>query len=259
MATGKEMSREMSELMEDVKDEHERLRHAKGGLKASEEILRKKCRELEALEKKEKYFIYGPDSYDLYLKPENEEKFRELYKYLPDQTIRFRRFVLIILTFGEFTKRHNLIGVCKLDGRILNRIIDCYMEDVTILKKRCGYETIQLPKVAGLMTNLIVKYRPVVSIESGQDPNNPRLDINETFAIYHALCICSDFSNGEELESFENASYKNGEDEISIYDDFFENMKFLLKRNFTPESLIMTFRALCLCYFKSFLTVEVDG
>ena len=97
------------------------------------------------------------------------------------------------------------------------------------------------------MTNLIVKYRPIVPLEAGNDPSEY---INEIFAIYHALCICADFSDGEELLAFEN---------MADYSEFYKDMRYLLNRNYTPESLIMVFKTLCLCRFPSFLSKEVDG
>jgi len=70
------------------------------------------------------------------------------------------------------------------------------------------------------------------------------------FAVHHALCICSDFSGGKELADFEQKPACN---------EFKNDMKYLLNRNFTAESLIMIFKVLCLYQFPSFLNKYVDG
>jgi len=97
------------------------------------------------------------------------------------------------------------------------------------------------------MTNLIMRYHPVVPRDYGKNPI-PR--INEVFAVYHGLCLCSDFSNGDELEKFS---------EMDICAEFFSDMTYLLDRNFTAENLIMVFKTLCLSYFPKFKEKYIYG
>jgi hypothetical protein len=97
------------------------------------------------------------------------------------------------------------------------------------------------------MANLIVRHHPVVPLVHKENPV-PR--INEMFAVFHALCICSDFSDGDEFSKFCKTT------EFKV---FFEDITYLLSRNFTPENLIMVFKTLCLYQFKSFSNNKIDG
>jgi hypothetical protein len=238
------MSPEMSSLMRSLLPKNEQVTNCRDNLARFSAELDRARKRLEHLEKKERYFLGN-----LLHTPgfEKGKEFKSLQLHLPDLAVDFKRTVVVYLTFGEFLKRKDVNGKYTLDKNILSKVIERYIDDLTIIKKRQDCQRIQLPKIAGLMTNLIVKYRPVVP-KSIND--NPHPNVNEAFAVYHALCICSDFSNGNELEAF----YKTDQ-----HDEFVENMVYLLNRNYTPESLIMIYRTLCLSHFRSFLGKQVDG
>jgi hypothetical protein len=119
-----------------------------------------------------------------------------------------------------------------------------YTDDLDIIKKRRGIDNnAQFPKIAGLMANLIVKYRPIVPINLCDDPAP---DINENFAIFHAICICTDYEGGQN----DFAAFQSSDQD---YRAFYKEVGYLLKRNFTPESLISLFKTLCLYKFPKAL------
>jgi len=243
MAANKAISPDMSKLLKSIGAECQRKSDKEDEFSSIIDRFDRKKQQLEELESKEKFFtanlLHNPAF-------ESGNEFKILQGFLPDLAVKYKRTIAFYLTLGEFFKKNGIVDY-RLDKNVLSTIIDCYMDDLTIIKKRCGSQKIQLPKIAGLMTSLIVKYRPIVPRDISK---NPHSNINETFAVYHALCICSDFSDGEEFEEFRQTEQ---------HDEFFCNMIYLLNRNFTPESLIMTYRTLCMYQFKSFLRKQVDG
>jgi hypothetical protein len=244
MAKIKQMSTEMAALLKSIKADRDRVENKEVELSSITRRRDEKGQKLEDLEKNERYFFDN-----LYRDPKfgDSADFDVLLYALPDLAIDYKRTVVIYLTFGEFIKDAQFGDMYRLNKNIVSKVVERYLDDLKILKSRYGCRTVQLPKIAGLMTNLIMKYRPVVpkNIEKDAHPC-----INELFSIHHALCICSDFTKGKELEAFEKS------DE---YVEFVEDMKYLLNRNFTPECLIMVFKTLCLHWFKSFSIKGVDG
>ncbi|MDR2591234.1 MAG: hypothetical protein LBC59_00295 [Chitinispirillales bacterium] len=206
--------------------------------------LERERKKLEELELREKYFFNSLKGNAAF---ENLDEFKTFRKCLPKLAMMYKRIFVIINTLRDFLEKNSLCDVYGLNKKALLKVAKCYLDDLSVLKKRYGSKTVQLPKIAGLMTNLIVKYRPVVPLKATNDPSEY---VNEIFAIYHALCICSDFSDGDELAAFENTADCS---------EFYTDMRYLLNRNYTPESLIMVFKTLCLCRFPSFLNRDVDG
>jgi hypothetical protein len=205
--------------------------------------------ELEALEKKEKYFFYALHR-DIAFGESAE--FQSFERCAPEAALYSKRTFVVFFILERFlawlsVADVNTVSVVDgkkkskytLDEYALTEIIKSYVEDLVITKKRYELERMQLPKVAGLMTNLIVKYRPIVPLNY---KDNPRPNINEVFAIYHALCICSDFSDGDELVKFQLDKRKE-------HDEFYKDMRYLLVRNFTPENLMVVFKTLCMFQF----------
>jgi len=212
--------------------------------------------QLEKLENKKRYF-YKKLCLDAHFGTgfENGDEFKAFRRCLPDLALRYKRTITIIVTVGLFLKKYGITKAYKLDTKALTNIVKCYIDDLSVLKKRYGSEMVQLPKIAGLITNLIVKYRPIVPLyaeehSASSTETNSVSDINEIFAIHHALGICADFSDGAELEAFEVTDQ---------YYEFYADMIYLLNRNYTPECLIMIFKTLCLYQFPSFLNKESDG
>jgi len=209
--------------------------------------------ELEALEKKEKYF-FNALCRDITFGESDE--FKAFGKCAPEVAIYSKRtfvFIFILRRFLTWLSAADGNTATFVNGRkqskytldeyALTEIIKGYLEDLAITKKRYELETVQLSKIAGLMTNLIVKYRPIVPLNY---KDNPRPNINEVFAIYHALCVCSDFSVGDELVKFRADKKKE-------HDEFYKDMRYLLVRNFTPECLMVVFKTLCMFQFPKFL------
>jgi len=243
MTKRKDMSVEMSALLKSIKAERIREDGKVAELKSIGDRVDEKARKLMLLEKREHYFFdnlcHSPGF-------GNGSEFKEFLKLLPREATDYKRTIGLYLTFAEFTKKIGVNNVYKLDSKIVSTVVEHYLDDLDTLKTRYGYKTVQLPKIAGLMTNLLVKYRPIMPTDIENDPY-PR--VNELFAIHHALCICSEFSDGLELEAFEKTAR---------YDSFIEDMLYLLNRDFTSESLIMVFKTLCLYQFVSFLKKNVD-
>lgn len=200
--------------------------------------------QLQSLELRDRYF-YNKLSGDINF--EERDEFKVFRECLPNVSMVYKRLLIIIHILREFLKQSSLDTVYGLNKNALTKIGECYISDLYALKKRYGSTTVQLPKIAGLMTNLIMKYRPICPKVATKDP---AIYINEVFAIHHALCICSDFSDGEELIEFE----KTG-----VCSEFYKDLTYLLNRNYTAESLIMIFKVLCLDHFPSFLTGSVEG
>jgi len=161
-------------------------------------------------------------------------------KYVSVVAMKYKRVITLAKTFETYRKKIPEAEKYGLDSHALNKIVCTYVDDVAVLKQRYQCKTMQLPKIAGLMTGNIVKFRPIIPKVLSE---NPAPFINEVFAVYHAVCICSDFSV-KELEEF------NKSDECRI---FFEDMKYLFGRSFTSESLIMIFKTLCMFRFPSSL------
>jgi len=243
MTKRKEMSVEMSALLKTIKAERVREDAKALELKSIGDRVDEKARKLMQLEKREHYFF---DNFCHSPGFGNGSEFEEFLKLLPREATDYKRTIGLYLTFAEFIKKIGVNNVYKLDSKIVSTVVEHYLDDLDTLKTRCGNTPVQLPKIAGLMTNSLVKYRPIMPTNIEKDPY-PR--INELFAIHHALCICSEFSDGVELEEFENTDK---------YDSFIEDMLYLLNRDYTSESLIMVFKTLCLYQFRSFLKNNVD-
>lgn len=244
MPDTKEMSADMAALIKSIQADRNREDRKEFELKSITDRVDDKTQRLDDLEIKERYFFDN-----LFNNPVfgDGEAFGILSDMLPDLATNYKRTAVLYLTFKKFVEKTGCHGLYTLNTKIVSKVIERYIDDLNILKKRYDCKRVQLSKIAGLITNLIVRYRPVVPLDTGNDPHR---DMNDSFALYHALCICSDFSEGVELEDFENSDK---------YHTFMEDMKYLFSRNFTPENLIMVFKTLCLYQFPSFLKKEVVG
>jgi len=126
-----------------------------------------------------------------------------------------------------------------INASFASNAVKHYLDDLDALKKRYGItDLVQTPKIAGLMANAILKFRPIVPID-GREPNISGVDINEYVAIYHGLVACAGDgkANEDKIRQFmRKSSFKN----------WFKGMRFLLKnRNYTAESLYMIFETIC--------------
>jgi len=118
-----------------------------------------------------------------------------------------------------------------------------YAEDLKFLKKRYAIpDKAQPPRVAGLMTSAILKYRPLVPT-SGHELDIHGNEINELFAIWQGLCICANCTT--DGKTFSNKAVANFMSHPN-FRTWLGRFIFLLKeRNYTSESLIMAFETLC--------------
>jgi hypothetical protein len=128
-----------------------------------------------------------------------------------------------------------------LNAALINRVMVHYVQDLDFLKKRYGIpDRAAMPKIAGLMAYSIVKFRPLV-LTNGGEQNIKEFGANEFLAIYYGLCVCADLGNG--------CADENGLAGFIIanpyFEEWFRNFKYLLEeRSYTAESLIMVFATL---------------
>lgn len=134
---------------------------------------------------------------------------------------------------------------------IATDVVNHYVDDLDFLKRRYGItDRAQPPKVAGLMANAILKYRPLVP-RDGRQKDIEGNTVNETLAIYHGICVCAEHqTSGADamVTLFANPQFK----------DWHNRFIFMLReRNYTSENLIMVFETLCLMAFPESLTKDV--
>jgi hypothetical protein len=240
------VSREMEVLLDEIKVHGEKAKEWKDGAHCPESYVDQKKRQIEELESKNKFFIYNLiANYSTFA---DSTYFKALVDHIPDLAVKYRRGAVFYLTVSVYLKAKGLHDAYTISHTSLPKVLNDYMVDLAIIKKRYGSEKIQFSKIAGLMANLIVKYRPIVPLDRN---NDPKPDINENFAIYHAICICAGYENGaEDIRAFQKSKH---------HALFYEEAKYLLKRNFTPENLILTFKTLCLYQFPKSLERPSDG
>lgn len=125
----------------------------------------------------------------------------------------------------------------RLSIPLVNEIVEQYLTDVHILKYRYKIEKeIQLHKIAGLLTSLICRYRPILFLKDEYECKT-ELYINEYFAVVHGLCICSEHDH---VDSFGKLTDK------VWFKEWINDFLYLLhNRNHTPESLIFVYQTFC--------------
>jgi len=240
------ISSEMAALLDDIKVKGQQAKDWRDSAPSSESYMDSKRKQLEALERDNKFFMYNLMAD--YRNFTDSDPFKTLLAYIPDLAIKYRRGAVFYLTLAEYLRAKKLGELYTVSHTAMPKILSGYMVDLGIIKKRYDSGTIQFPKIAGLMANLIVKYRPIVPLSIKHDPY---LDINENFAIYHGVCICADYQNGvEAIRAFQKAPQ---------HEPFYKDTKYLLQRNFTPENLILVFKTLCLYQFPEALKRPTDG
>lgn len=138
-------------------------------------------------------------------------------------------------------------GLFELNPSIAVKVVTHYAADLGILKNRYRIpDRAQAPKVAGLMTSAILKYRPIVPkdcMQLGIEEN----EINEIFAVYHGICICAGYNSvGIGNHAMAKLMAK------PYFRNWLKRIIFLLKeRNYTSESLIAIFETLCMAVFPN--------
>jgi hypothetical protein len=150
--------------------------------------------------------------------------------------------------------------VLHLNEKLLGEVLACYIYDLRALKQ-C-YEIsdkVQFPKIAGLMTNAIVKYKPLVPRNGDDNLKAISLKANEIFATFYGLCVLFDteiLPDGEIRVKVVN-SIKNF---IKTNPQWQKNVHYLLhSRNYTAESLITMFETLCITLAPELLEYKGEG
>jgi len=152
---------------------------------------------------------------------------------------------LSILSRGAVDGKH----LFTLNPALAAKVVRHYVSDLDHLKYRYGIENrAQPPKVAGLMANAILKYRPLVPTD-GWDLNVEHCQPNEYLAIFHGITVCAEYDGtgiGNEAMAVLMAK--------PHFRDWLNRFLFLLReRNYTSEALIMTFETLCMAAFPDSL------
>jgi hypothetical protein len=135
----------------------------------------------------------------------------------------------------------------KLSKPLVKEVVDHYLMDYKIIKLRYNIsDKIHQHKIAGLLTSLIIRYRPIIP-QIGKFNTEDEYYTNETFAIYHGLAICS--------EGYKNELQKLTEQ--NWYTKWFNDFRYLLHlRNHTPESLNFIYETLSLIIFPNSYNID---
>jgi len=178
--------------------------------------------------------------------PKEEKIEHRRAKYL-DETLKY---VLNLKTGG---KNDFLIkNVFMLNNSLALKVIRFYVQNLDTLKDIYAIEDkVEASKIAGLMANAILRFRPLVPI-GGQDECEEieDNDCNELLAVSHGLYICA-------------AAYPNG---IRLMKDFMVRESFdkwlkqfmylIQEREYSAESLIVIFETLCVTVFSNDIKQE---
>jgi len=164
-----------------------------------------------------------------------------------NQNVKDKRIKCIIQAW-EILGKEGLISndTMYLSTPLLEETVEYYLSDWAILKKRYNIEDkIQLHKVAGLVTNAIVKIKPIVpkpNIEAFS--KDSEIYANEILAIYQGLAICSEYDDYNITKE-------------PWFDKWFHNFIFMLHhRRYTAESLVFIFETISRIYFPNALKKE---
>ena len=162
----------------------------------------------------------------------------------------------LVKAWGNLLLKPDLVDgrAFVLNSSIASKVVRHYAKDLDILKRRYGIpHLVQAPKVAGLMANAILKYRPLVPIK-GKQKDVGLSEVNEVLAIYHGICICADYDTGSGVRALDTLASK------PIFSDWLDRFIYLLReRNYTSESLIMIFETLCMAAFPDSMLNEASG
>jgi hypothetical protein len=137
----------------------------------------------------------------------------------------------------------------ELNPAITRKVAFHYAKDLRVLKKRYQIcDMVQPPKIAGLLANAILKYRPLIPFY-GLQPGIENSTPNEFLAIYCGVCVCANCGAPDQGNKIMAALMDTPHFRL-----WFKRFLFLLRdRNYTSESLIMVFETLCLFAFPAAL------
>ena len=98
----------------------------------------------------------------------------------------------------------------KLQPHLANEAVEHYLVEMQILKNRYRIlDRIQPPKIAGLMTSSILRYRPVIPLIDECLTKN-QMHANEILAIINGIAICAERDSQEGVDSLIAEPWFNG-------------------------------------------------
>jgi len=152
-----------------------------------------------------------------------------------------------LLSINTKEPKYFIKDIFVLNNPLALKTIRFYAQNLTTLKNIYGIEDkAAASKIAGLMANAILKFRPLVPAV-GKDENKHILDneCNELLAISHGLFVCvADNTNG--IKIMEDFMATEG------FDKWFKQFMYLVQeREYSAESLIMIFETLCITVFSN--------
>lgn len=117
----------------------------------------------------------------------------------------------------------------------VNKVVEHYCTDYIVLKYRYKIQgRIEGTKIAGLMTSLIVRYRPLHLIKEEYETTEA-FYCNEIIAILYGLAVCFEDSLKEAVKLLTEDWFQG----------WFDSFKYLLhERHHTSESLAFTYKTL---------------
>ena len=167
------------------------------------------------------------------------------------EEIRLRRTQTLLgvwklLTENGWLKAEHL----KLSPYLLNESVEHYLTDMSILKTRYVIpDRIQPPKIAGLMTAAILRFRPVIPLVD-ECLSKYQMMANEILAVFNGVAICGEQAILEGDTSFIEEPW---------FDGWFNSFLYILHyRNYTPESLNFVYETLCYVKFPQSITKNTD-
>lgn len=166
------------------------------------------------------------------------EKIKEREKKERDE-IAEKRIRTFVQSYADLVRTRKFDGQkFVINASFATNAINLYLDDLRAIKKRYEIsDKVQSPKIAGLMANAILKFRPVVPA-NGKEENIGSFNVNEYVAIYHGLVVCA-ADNPEREKKIREIMGK------PFFGEWFESVKFLLReRNYSAESLYMIFQTI---------------
>jgi len=174
------------------------------------------------------------------------------------QTTAGKRMISLIKSWKRLLDE-NLVPDWRymaFNASIAAKVVRHYVRDLEILKLRYNIgNRAQMPKIAGLMANAVLKYRPLVPID-GKRRDVEYIKANEALAIYHGLSVCANYGKISDATPPLLIALMSR----PLFAVWLKRFTYLLQeRNYTSEALIMVFETLCMSAFPDSMTDELNG
>jgi hypothetical protein len=170
---------------------------------------------------------------------------------------KIKRIISLGLTWRNIVNHLSVANkhLFELNPSLTVKVVEHYYSDLTHLKQRYDIRGLaEAPKVAGLMSSAVLKYRPVVPKDCLQwDVEDA--EINEVLAVYHGVSICASYNElGKGNAPMAALMAK------PYFRKWYSRIIYLVKeRNYTSEALIAIFETLCLAAFPDGLVMEAES